>query len=245
MSKETLLALHKIPRALVVVAGGSGSRFGGFKQLAPVAGIPLLVRTLQAFENEAFSEKILVLPESFFNGGDSWEKLISTYSFLKSYQTVAGGGTRAESVLAGVAETDEGSALVAVHDGARPFPPLKAMNDCLELLLADEELAAAIVASPVSDTVKMLSERDNMIQSTIDRERLRRAETPQVARRNVLIEALRAPGGNMASDEAQALEAAGHRVACITHDGYNPKITLRHDIMLAEQYLNKSREVES
>lgn len=227
---------------LVVVAAGTGTRFGSFKQLAKVSGCPLLVITLESMAKEQFSDHIVVLPDRFIHDG-TWDTLCIDFPLLRHYHTVVGGENRAQSVLAGVQAMNDQCEFAVVHDGARPFPPLDTTGDCCCMLRENEELAAVIVAAPVTDTIKELTDDGTEIAQTVDRKTLARAETPQVARRYMLTEALLNPKiASVATDEAQALEMAGHCTAAIIHTEYNPKITMPYDIVMAEQYLALQKE---
>jgi 2-C-methyl-D-erythritol 4-phosphate cytidylyltransferase len=229
--------------ALVVVSAGRGTRFGGWKQLAPIAGQPLLLRTLSAFKDVSFACRAAVLPREWEHGSQ-WASLLAQAPFLKDYVTVPGGNERADSVLAGVSAVPDTIEFVAVHDGARPFPPLEAMAECIKMLHQDPDLAAAIVAAPATDTIKRIASGGEIVH-TEDRSLLLRAETPQVARRALLLEALQRTGASAATDEAHALELAGHRTRCVVHQGYNLKVTGRGDAELVEACLKAEGRVGS
>lgn len=218
---------------LVVVAAGSGARFGAMKQFAPLAGKPLLAHCLETFDRcGEFVDRVVVLPGDMLESA-AWRKIRDRLE--NPVRPVAGGVTRADSVRAGVEALDTRCELVAVHDGARPFVPVDAMRECLARLREDATLAAAIVASPIADTLKSTT-ADQTIERTIDRARTVRAETPQLCRRALLLAAL-ADARESVTDEAQALERAGHRTAAVLHDGYNVKITNTTDLVLAEAWL--------
>ncbi len=230
--------------ALVVVAAGRGSRFGGLKQLAPLAGKPLLVRTLSAFFGARFAESVVVLPREMIDAG-KWESLVGEQPGLEQFRPVRGGETRAESVLKGIHSLEIRCQLAAIHDGARPFPPMKAVAACYEALLSNRSLGAAIVASLVTDTIKEVRGRENLITATHERESLRRAETPQLVRRGLFIEAMQRLGDPLPTDEAQAMEFIGAPSRCILHDGINMKITHPQDLKIAEAVLAAMHEEKS
>lgn len=221
---------------LVIVAAGGGIRFGGAKQLASLAGKPLLVHALEAFAPVPFGGRALVLPPPWLADG-TWENLRSEWPVVAAFAAVAGGETRALSVRHGLEALPPSLTLVAVHDGARPFPPLDAVGECFKMLHDNPAIAAAIVASPVTDTLKRVTGEGSRIAETADRDAFRRAETPQVVRRELLLAALGNPDASSARDEAEALERAGHPTACALHHGYNPKITHPGDLALAEGWL--------
>jgi 2-C-methyl-D-erythritol 4-phosphate cytidylyltransferase len=219
--------------SIVVVAAGSGLRFGGSKQLAPLGGMPMLARTLNGFHGLGFLEFIAVLPESFLSDG-TWEREVAPH--LKGpWLAVPGGPTRAESVRLGTARCT--GTFVAIHDGARPFPPLRAASDALAKLIADEDLGAVIVAAPVTDTIKRIRPATEYIACTEDRAALVRAETPQLCRRKVLAAALQAPDARTARDDAEAIERAGHATAAVLHSAVNLKVTTPADLEVAEAML--------
>lgn len=224
---------------LVVVAGGSGARFGGFKQVALVRDRPLLTHALAALAELPFAERVVVLPSQFFED-HLWEHLQQRWPEAAACRAVAGGATRAESVLAGLAALSPACEFVAVHDGARPFPPIEATARCLRHLVDHADIAGAIVCAPMTDTVKELelpAPADGRVTRTLDRDMLRRAETPQVSRRALLENALRLRSGATARDDAEALERAHHHTAALLHDGFNLKVTVPFDLVLAEAWI--------
>lgn len=223
--------------ALVVVAAGKGRRFGGYKQLVPLADKPLVVQTLLAFASVPFHSRLVVLPEDFIRGG-IWNELMTLYPWLEGTVAVVGGTERSLSVCEGVSAVSPECEFVAVHDGARPFPPLETLAGCLQLLAREPELAAAIVAKPMTDTIKRMRADGSSIQLTEDREHFLRAETPQVARRLALLNAFCDPRNQSARDEAEALERIGYRTSCVPHTGFNPKITHQKDLTIAMAWLS-------
>jgi len=220
---------------LVVVAAGSGTRFGGPKQFAPLGGKPLLAWCLEAFDKcEDIAERVVVLRADLQDTA-TWRGIVA--GLRHPVRVVEGGAQRADSVRAGTGALGERCDLVAVHDGARPFPPLEAMRGCAAMLRGDADLACAIVAARCTDTLKALGDDGESIVRTIDRSRTARAETPQVCRRAALLEALARPGASRCTDEAHAIEHAGLRTAVVLHDGANPKITTTLDVRAAEAIL--------
>ncbi|MBI1292914.1 NTP transferase domain-containing protein [bacterium] len=226
---------------LVVVAAGKGVRFGGYKQLVPLIDRPLLVHTLEAFLQSGFRQYVVVLPPDFILQG-TWDNLVGTNPGLRIYEPVAGLDERALSVREGVRSLSRECQFVAVHDGARPLPPLGAMDRCLNLIQTDRQLSAVIVASPVTDTIKRVRESGPLIARTENRAELVRAETPQICDRIHLLNALSDPRNFAAGDEAQAMELLGLRTAFVLHDGFNPKITHAKDIAVINAWLTAKEE---
>lgn len=219
--------------AVVVVAAGSGVRFGGLKQFAPLAGKPLLQRTLEAFRPLEKTALVAALPAVALESPE-WRAIADALG--EPVLAVAGGRTRAESVLMAVEAAGECD-LVAVHDGARPFPPLGAVSRCIELLGEGWDWDGAIVAAKATDTLKRVGGDGRTIVGTVDRSVTVRAETPQVCRQAAILDALRQPGAMAFTDEAQALESLDLRVAAVTHNEFNLKVTTRQDLRLAEAWL--------
>ncbi|MEQ8819654.1 MAG: IspD/TarI family cytidylyltransferase [Sumerlaeia bacterium] len=219
---------------LVVVAAGKGTRFGRPKQFVPLGSQMLLLHCLRAFERMEFREWVVVLPPDLIESGE-WEDIAG--QLPDDVKAVPGGAERADSVRVGVAALSKACGIVAVHDGARPFPPLAATREAIAMLRQDATLHGVIVASPVTDTLKFLAEDGSRIANTIDRSRCARAETPQVCRRESLLRALEAPGAERATDEGQALERIGLATAVKLHQEFNLKITSPEDLRVAETLL--------
>jgi 2-C-methyl-D-erythritol 4-phosphate cytidylyltransferase/2-C-methyl-D-erythritol 2,4-cyclodiphosphate synthase len=143
------------------------------------------------------------------------------WSYLSPELVVVGGSTRLESCYRGVLQTPERCDLVVVHDAARPLATLACVN---RVVLAAQEHGAALPVVPVSDTLKKGKE---LVEQTIPRSGLYRAQTPQAARRDWLINALSKHSD--ATDEAMALEAEGYSVCMVAGDEINVKITTQED----------------
>lgn len=216
--------------AVIVVAAGSGARFGGLKQLAALAGRPLLGWSLDAFDEVEFAQRVLVTSPHV-------ESHAAFASLHSTWPIVRGGETRALSVRAGLAAVDPAIEFVAVHDGARPFVPIAALIVALKRLAAEPSLAGAIVAGPVTDTLKQINGPGGIITSTLDRTLTVRAETPQVCRRAALARALDLPAAAQAKDEGQALELLGLATCAVVHDEWNPKITTTADLLSAQAWI--------
>jgi len=217
----------------VVVAGGEGRRFGGGrpKQLAALAGRPVLAHTLAAFEQSPAAEIILVLP------GDWLEEIereaVRPFGFCK-VRPVPGGATRADSTRLGFAAST--GDLVLIHDGVRP---LVTPDLIMAVARAAAAHGAALAAVPVRDTLKAVAE--GLVRRTLDREGLWQAQTPQGFRREILARAL-AGGADQAptaevTDDAALLEPLGLTAAVVPGSARNLKITTPEDLTLAEAYL--------
>lgn len=163
---------------------------------------------------------------------------------------VDGGATRARSVSNALEAVR--TELVAIHDAARPLVTPELIEDVVATLAADPEAAGAIAATPVADTVKQVSKPSraplgraespkgaHVVESTLSRERLWAAQTPQVFRVEALREALSGDPERIAAatDEAMLIEAAGGKVLIHPSPPENLKVTMPVDLKLAELLL--------
>ena len=148
-------------------------------------------------------------------------------------KVVEGGVERADSVAAALAKVNPEADFVCVHDAARPC----LVNEWIDkIFAAAEKSGAAIFAIPVAGTLKKVGD-DHKIQETASREGLWEAQTPQVFRRELLVEAYEKREGFAATDDAQLVERLGRPVAVVPGSSLNLKITTREDLRLAEQAL--------
>jgi 2-C-methyl-D-erythritol 4-phosphate cytidylyltransferase len=220
----------------IIVAAGSGTRFGAEKpkQFLEIRGKPVLVHTLEKFEKcAAIDEIILVLPAAEI---ENFQTLIEKYNFKKLAKTVAGGKTRAESVLNGLNSVNsEKAEIVAVHDGARPIVSPEEIAATIEKA---SEFGAACLVAPVTDTIKQIA--NGKIVGTIDRNSLRRALTPQCFRIEILQKAFSENDlGEAATDECFLVEKLGYEISFVEGSARNIKITHPEDLKIAEFFLKE------
>jgi len=215
---------------------------GSNKQYLLLDDMPILARTVQAFEDAPFIDAIyLVSPVQEIPFCRS--EVVERYGFSKVRAIVAGGAERQHSVLNGLlAMTEAGEDdLVLIHDGVRPFVSTRMLEDAAA---AAREGGAAVVAVPVKDTVKVV--RDGVIKETPAREQLWLAQTPQ-AFRYALIRAAHeeaAALGFLGTDDSSLIERQGGAVRIVPGDYRNIKITTPEDMVLAEAFL-KEKELGS
>jgi len=207
----------------VIVAAGSSSRMGGVDKLAePLLGRPLLAWSVEAMaRTESVNRIVLVARADRVNALRSAEWLESAGGGRA--EVVAGGERRSDSVRAGVAATQ--ASIVLVHDGARPLAS-PALADSVAFAAAEH--GAAVPALAVFDSLKRAT--DGSVQYAVDRDGLVRVQTPQGARRDLLIDAFAASGSEAYTDEAALLEAAGVRVATVPGETANIKVTDNSDL---------------
>lgn len=217
------------PCTAILVASGSSRRMGFDKLTSPLAGIPILRRTLEAFlAADSITDVVIACPV------ERWE-LLEIHETSKPVRRVDGGANRQDSVAAGLAAISEMSQLVAVHDGARP---LVAPADIDRCVAAAEKHHAAALARRVTETLKRADADDCSIEA-VPREQLWFMETPQVFEVELLRKAYEAVANRnlTITDEVSALEAIGIPVKLIESHHPNPKITTPADLVLAEALL--------
>ena len=225
--------------AALVLAAGRGERLGGgrSKAFVPLAGKPLLVHTLAAL---AAAERVdLVVPVVGRGDLDLFAALGTDLAGIpKLAEVVVGGAERQDSMAAGLAALPAGISHVAVHDAARPLVRPEAVDRVVAAALRD---GAAILAVPVRDTIKRV--RDGQVVATPERSECAAAQTPQVFRVDVLLEALAKARleARVGTDDSQIVEALGVPVSVVEGDRENIKVTYPEDLVLAERILQKRR----
>lgn len=214
---------------LILPAGGSGTRFGGPvpKQLLPLAGLPVIRRSIDAFAGCADACVVAAPPDR------SAEIAAACAGAALPVRIVAGGATRQASVAAAL-DAAEGD-LVLVHDAVRPLVPRRCIEACIAAL---GRAVAAVVAVPCAATVKRAGP-GGLVAATVPRADLWLAQTPQGFRRAAGVAAFAraiAEGWNC-TDDAEVLERAGHAVELVPGDPANLKITEPADFAIAEALL--------
>jgi 2-C-methyl-D-erythritol 4-phosphate cytidylyltransferase len=200
---------------VIVVAAGSGRRFGGAKQYASLAGRRVLDWSLDAARAVADGVVVVVAPE---HAGDPEPAADAV---------VAGAATRSGSVRAGLARVPDEAQVVVVHDGARPLADATLFAAVVDAVRAGAD--AAVPGVPVADTLRS---RDGGV---VDREGVVAVQTPQ-AFRAAALRAAHAPEGE-ATDDASLVEARGGKVVVVDGIPGNLKITRPEDLVMAEALL--------
>ncbi len=219
----------------IIVAAGSSRRMGFDKLFAPLAGHPVLWHSLYAFVKCPDIDDVIVVGRQ--DGLEDLEKLVSRIHSKKLRKVIAGGAERHLSVWKGLQEIDsQGSAFVAIHDGARPLTTPELITDCLNM--ARQE-GAACVASPIPDTVKRASP-DLLVTESVERTGLWAMQTPQVFASGLILQAYASliAKHEMVTDEVSAVQKLGKRIALLKNSEWNFKITVPQDLELAEQVLS-------
>jgi 2-C-methyl-D-erythritol 4-phosphate cytidylyltransferase len=213
------------------VAAGRGERLGAElpKALVEVAGQPLVHWSIDALAGvEQIDEIVLALPAGT--------------PAPPGVTAVDGGAVRSDSVRRALAASTPAGAgeVVVVHDAARPLVTVELIERVIAALTGDESLDAAIAAAPVTDTVKRV-DGAGVVEQTLDRSVLWAVQTPQVFRRAALERALEVPDEVLAeaTDDAWLIERLGGRVAVVTSEAQNLKVTTPLDLMLAGMLLEQ------
>lgn len=203
----------------IIVAAGKGTRIGFDKMLYKLDGIPVVERSVKAFQDNSLVDGIVVV------AGDNIDEITEICSgYPKVYAVTKGGSQRAESVANGLAQISE-PCLVAVHDGARPFVSNAIICDTVA---AAYKTKAAIPCVPVKDTIKMGA--DNVVEKSLPREKLYITQTPQVFCADTYKKLLAQNADFSITDDAQLFENAGFDVAICKGSYENFKITTIDDI---------------
>jgi len=196
----------------IVVAAGSGSRFGGPKQFAELEGRRVVDWALAAARSVADGVVLVVPADHLVDEAPAADVV------------VVGGATRSGSVRAGLAAVPDGAEVVVVHDAARPFAGPALFEAVVSCVRSGADGAVPGVA--IADTVKRVA--DGRVVDTLDRAELVAVQTPQAFAAGALRRAHAA--GAEATDDAALVEAAGGRVMVVAGDPANTKITLRADL---------------
>lgn len=225
----------------IIVAAGEGKRIGGpiAKGFLAIAGRPLVLRALDRFFSTQSIEKVILVVAG--------KELRQSQALIESDPNLShrpwvlqtGGASRQESVRRGLEKVDLDCEIVAIHDGARPFVSSSLIDRCVDEAY---RAGAVIIGVPVRDTIKVVSE-EHWVQATPPRNTLWEIQTPQVFRKEIIMEAhdwgMRQ--AIEATDDATLVERIGQPIFLVEGERTNIKITVPEDILLAEALLRDGR----
>ena len=205
----------------IVVAGGSGMRFGTLKQLEPLGNGRVIDLAVDALRNgsSAIGGIVLVVPASVVGSVD-----------LPGDVVVAGGNTRAESVACGLRALPDDADRVLVHDAARPLVSAAVVQ---RVIAALDEAPGVVPVIPVTDSLRLRA------GGAVDRSEFVAVQTPQGFHREVLERAHQAAGNRGATDDASLLDRLGERVVHVDGESSNLKITEPADLAIAALLLDR------
>ena len=192
---------------------------GTDKLLAPLLGRPLLAWSVEAMAGATSVDRVVVVARS------TQVDVLASLDWLREVIVVGGGEQRSDSVRAGLAATS--ADVVLVHDGARPLASAALADAIAE---AAAEHGAAVPVLPVVDSLKRGA--GALLGASLERDGLVRTQTPQGARRELLLDSFAAAGGESFSDEAALLESRGVPIAAVAGEASNIKVTEPADLEL-------------
>jgi 2-C-methyl-D-erythritol 4-phosphate cytidylyltransferase len=228
----------------IIPAGGAGRRMGkGIpKQFLPLAGFPILVHTLQAFQRSSVIDEVfLVVPE-----GDIPEvrqEIVVKCHLSKVSVILPGGQERQDSVYNALQHVSDEHEIIVIHDAVRPF----ISGDLIGRAVAAARAFGAIaVGVPVKDTVEEVT-ADGWVKKTVAREGLWLTQTPQAFRRQILIAAYKkaAAEGYYGTDDASLVERIEIPVRMIPGESENIKVTTPEDLLLGDLIIRRDFHKEA
>ena len=233
---------HHFTSCIVPVAGKSTRTSGPIpKQYIEIKGIPVIVRTLMSVnECELIDEIVVVCSKDNF---EYFEGVKQKYNLNKISKIVEGGETRYYSVKNGFDSISETAEYVVIQDGVRCLTKL---DDYRKVIKSAYKYGSAIAVQESTDTLKLIND-DGRIKSTINRNKVLRAQTPQVFEKDLYTVALYNPNLDIESitDDSSMIESLGLQVFPVICGSYNLKITTDIDFLLAEKIIESESENEN
>lgn len=230
--------------AAVILAGGSGERYGrsGGKQMMEVLGKPILTWSAEAFD--AVSDVgliVVVCPEKRLQ--EYCREAIDAFPFVTPVVMAPAGEIRQESSLSGLSMVGDEYEFVAIHDGARPLVTPSLIEHAIAAVRGSVDYDGAVVGYPAIDTLKIVSDNRSIL-GTPDRSAFWIAQTPQVFRTSVIKEAHRAAlaDGFVGTDDSSLVERNGGKVALVQGPRNNIKMTVPEDTASVEAGLRKRQQ---
>lgn len=221
----------------VVLAAGEGNRFNSQsrKQFTELRSKPVLQYSLELFDSfDAIDDIVVVGPPDDLR---PTRTLVNTISSSTPTTVIGGGTTRFDSVKRGLSEVpDRSPEKVFLHDAARPGASTELCRNLLDRLSNNNDISGVIPVIKIPDTVKRVA--GDHVESTLDRNSLRRAQTPQLYRRETLQQSVESWRHDQSpTDEAQLLENAGYSVGTVAGDLRCRKLTYPEDLRVLEALL--------
>lgn len=232
-------------KAVVIVAGGSGTRMGSNipKQFLPLAGKPILLRTLDAYwVYDQDLSIVLVLPQSDLS---YWEEISGKYlspSQIGKLTVCTGGASRCESVFNGLSQLHSqveypSSCWVAIHDGVRPFVSSQILKEAFDMA---HQKGASVACVPVKSSLRKKASSGQSVP--VNRADILEVQTPQTFRLDNIYQAFLQRSHDNFSDDASLYQEAGHEVFVCAGSYDNIKITTPEDLELGELILKRRKK---
>jgi 2-C-methyl-D-erythritol 4-phosphate cytidylyltransferase len=214
----------------IIVAGGTGTRMKGMipKQFIEINNKPVIIYSFEAFyQYDDTIQFIIALHADYYS---LWGKIISKYPVFSRHTIVPGGETRFHSVLNALKIINEDS-LVAVHDAVRPLVSKETVSRCFKTA---ETNGCAVPCLEINESMREITSTGTR---TVNRNKLRTIQTPQVYRSDILKKAYEQKYRIGFTDDATVVEKAGYRIALVEGNRENIKITTKEDLILVETLL--------
>ncbi|WP_216831106.1 2-C-methyl-D-erythritol 4-phosphate cytidylyltransferase [Alkalihalobacterium elongatum] len=219
--------------SVVIPAAGQGKRMkaGKNKQFLQLSNIPLIIHTLLVFEKDPWCKEVILVTNN--EEKEMMMNLIKDHALQKVNDFVIGGSERQFSVANGLGSINDDT-IVLIHDGARPFIEQSKIH---ELVLCAKDTGAAVLAVPVKDTIKKVTE--SKVEETMERSSLWAVQTPQAFRLSLIKKAheLAKKQSFLGTDDASLVENMNEPVAIVEGDYLNMKLTTPEDLLFAEAIL--------
>ena len=229
---------------IIITAGGVGRRMGGktAKQFIELEGKPVLLRTIDMFRKwYPNANIILTLPQEY---KEYWRNYCFENNLWFKHIIASGGITRFHSVKNALEYVPDG-ALVAVHDGVRPFVPKRVLASLFGFDFAKEGVAGVIPVMPSIESMRIYTYgADGMPDGsrTVNRDEYMFVQTRQVFDSSILKECYKKPYSPAFTDDASVVESSGYKVATTQGSRFNIKLTTPEDLLLARMFLSLEQE---
>jgi len=225
----------------IIAAAGAGRRMkiDRPKQLLVLRNTPILIYTIRKFDASRLVNHVIVAAPR--ESVEEVRNLVKGAGFSKTITVVQGGDRRQDSVAVAMQQLSHDTTIVAVHDAVRPFVSVEEIDSVIR---EADRRGAAILAVPIVDTVKQVQK--DVVGSTVAREHLVLAQTPQVFRIEILREAFERARRDeyYGTDESSLVERLGHPVSIVRGSERNIKITRPSDLTLARVFLEEEQSAK-
>ena len=219
----------------IILLAGNSVRYGkGFnKNLDLLNNKYIFLYSLEVFNQCNFIDDIILVIKK--SDKDKILKILKDIHLSKEIKLVIGGSTRQESVYNALMNTNAN--IVVIHDGARPLIKSRYIEEGINAM---DNYIGAITAVPVKDTIKIANDNQEIVAST-NRERTYIGQTPQVFKKNILLDLhQKYKNDNSITDDAMLLEKENYKIKIIIGDYTNIKITNREDLLIAQNFMEKN-----
>jgi 2-C-methyl-D-erythritol 4-phosphate cytidylyltransferase len=236
-----LIYRKKVSICAIIAAAGCGKRMGSsiHKQFLQIENKPILVHTLEKFRQSTLIDSIIiVVPKDWYRY--VLENIVDKFRISKVNKIVIGGATRQESVHKALKAVSEDISTVVIHDAVRPLISLNLLN---KVILKGKETGAAVLAVPIHESIKKVS--DNQIEQSLERDSIWLVQTPQVFKKDLIFHAYQQAFFNSitATDDSELVEFLGYPIHVVEGSRSNIKITTKEDLDLAKFLIRKSHKV--